>query len=184
MTATPRASRITVCIAMVLALAVGCGGCATITSHWPRILSFSEPPKLLPVAPDTSIESSGLPPDEVRRLQTHEPASRKRPHTGSAARTSISDTTAPAKAPSTAPLVTLAGETPDSEATRRLLDQTDRQLAEVDRGKLDVQDGAAYDQVKGFLKAGRHALDEQDYLTAAGYAQKASSLASRLPPTL
>jgi hypothetical protein len=77
--------------------------------------------------------------------------------------------------------VTLAGESDNHGVIEQSLNAADTRLARVDHHALSTQDDAAWKQAIGFVNAGRQALSHRDYLTASGYADKASALASKLP---
>jgi hypothetical protein len=81
------------------------------------------------------------------------------------------------------PQVTLAGQAVDVGSTERLLDKTAQRLGRLDRAKLNKHDAAAYDQVGDLLNAGREAVRRHNLLVASGFAQKATTLMDRLPPT-
>jgi hypothetical protein len=87
----------------------------------------------------------------------------------------------PAPTPQSAPSVTLNGESGAAPSTLKLLEDTGRQLERIDRTRLGAQDGAAYDQARDFVQAGREAMARKDYVAASGFAVKASTLTSRLP---
>jgi hypothetical protein len=77
--------------------------------------------------------------------------------------------------------VTLAGESDNHAITEQLLNAIDVRLSRVDHHALSTPDDAAWKQATGFVNAGRQALSHRDYLTASGYAHKASALAGKLP---
>jgi hypothetical protein len=149
-------------------------GCAKVMSYWPHKTTSALPPA--PAAPrPLEIESSGI----VRPPARH--------HGAKGTRTAPSSATAgppgnPATASSPlAPDVTLAGESDNHAVIEQSLNATDAMLARVDHHALSVQDEAAWKQATGLVNEGRQALSHRDYLTASGYAHKASALASKLP---
>jgi hypothetical protein len=77
--------------------------------------------------------------------------------------------------------VTLVGESNNRAVIEQSLNATDTMLARVDHHALSSQDDAAWKQATGLVNEGRQALSHRDYLTASGYAHKASALASKLP---
>ena len=64
----------------------------------------------------------------------------------------------------------------------RLLDDAGAKLAKVDRNTLSGDNATTYDQASEFLKAGRAAAFEEDYVAASGFADKAAVLATKLLP--
>lgn len=115
-------------------------------------------------------------------------AVRSREHESAAARPSApasGEASAPPAAPAPAeaapaPTVTLAGDSDARDRALRLLNDAGARLAKVDRSKLSRDSAATYDQANDFLSAGRKAAIDQDYVSATGYAEKASVLASKL----
>lgn len=165
------------------ACVISLSGCAKALNNWPGTLNFSpsSPPRAAyhspaPVRHSEETEpqtrsSSARPARSVHRsvrTSAQEPASAHQP-------------SLPPPAPTPAPTVTLAGEDSDSVVTRRSLEATTNRIASIRRAGLNSTDAATYDQVNGFLKAGREALERRDYVAASGFAQKASALANRLP---
>ncbi len=61
-----------------------------------------------------------------------------------------------------------------------LLDETGAKLTSINRSQLTPENAAAYDQARGLVDAGRNAMREQDYLAAAGLAEKASVISRQL----
>ena len=53
-------------------------------------------------------------------------------------------------------------------------------LASINRARLNAQDAADYDQIKGFIADARTALKEQDDLRAHSLAEKAARLTTQL----
>ena len=82
-----------------------------------------------------------------------------------------------------APILSLAptGDAPTGERAQRDVDAAARLLAAVDQSKLSGRSATDYRLVAGFIEDARRALREQDFVKAEGLANKASTLASRLP---
>jgi hypothetical protein len=162
-------------IAAALFLGGTFSGCAKVMSYWPHKTQSALPPAAPAPPRPLEIESSGI----VRPLARH--------HGDKGTRTAPSSATAvpsgnPATVSSpTAPDVTLAGEPDNHAVIEQLLNAIDTRLARVDHHALSAQDDAACKQATGFVNAGRQALSRRNYLTADGYAHKASALASKLP---
>jgi hypothetical protein len=163
-------------IAAALFLAGTFCGCAKVMSYWPHKTQSALPPAAPAPPRPLEIESSGI---------VHQPA---RHHGAKGTRTAPSSATAgpppgnPATASSPAsPDVTLAGESDNHTVIEQSLNAIDTRLARVDHHALSPQDEAAWKQATGFVNEGRQALTHRDYLTASGYAHKASALASKLP---
>ena len=121
------------------------------------------------------IESSGIVPPPARRHEAKKTIAAPSPAT-----TGPPGNSGTASSP-TAPDVTLAGEPDNHAVIEQLLNAIDTRLARVDHHALSTQDDAAWKQATGFVNAGRQALSHRDYLTASGYAHKASALAGKLP---
>ncbi|MGH7932537.1 MAG: hypothetical protein ACREQN_05150 [Candidatus Binataceae bacterium] len=156
-------------------------GCATVLNHWRSEFNPSPPPPRSeyrrPEPARRSEDGESQARTSVRPARpAHHPA---RP--AGAARASVRQPGLQLPAPTAAPTVTLAGEGSGSAVTARSLDATANQIAHIKRASLNSSDAAAYDQVNGFLKAGREALERRDYVVASGFAQKASALVNRLP---
>ena len=86
-----------------------------------------------------------------------------------------------ASAPPVSPTVVSLGDD-DGNRTRAesLLRDAQAKLAKVDRSKLTSEDAAAYNQASGLVEAARKAINEHDYLAAAGLAQKASVISGQV----
>ena len=78
--------------------------------------------------------------------------------------------------------MTLAEEGTSPDDAIRSLDRAEATLGKIDRSKLSGESATTYDQANELLQAGRLAASDQDYVAAAGYAQKASVLANKLTP--
>jgi hypothetical protein len=87
----------------------------------------------------------------------------------------------PAPQPAQKPTVTLA-DGPSKDRALHLLDDTGAKLARVDRNTLSTDSATTYDQANDFLKSGRRAATEDDYVAASGFAEKAAVLAAKLVP--
>jgi hypothetical protein len=85
----------------------------------------------------------------------------------------------PAPQPGQKPTVTLA-DGPSKDRALHLLDDTGAKLARVDRNALSTDSATTYDQANDFLKSGRRAATEEDYVAASGFAEKAAVLAAKL----
>ncbi|MGH8012957.1 MAG: hypothetical protein ACREQ4_10695 [Candidatus Binataceae bacterium] len=163
-------------------LAFAVSGCAKVTGYWPHqwhstTLHESYFEFRNPEAPVRKTATSSR---HTRYRYTH----RHRHHFKQVASPAIpvEKNFQPAQAlPQPAPTVTLAGEDDGGAPARNSLNDTARQLARVDHAKLSGVNLSTYEEVSGFLRAGRDALSRRDYVAAAGFAQKASSLASGLP---
>lgn len=168
------------------ALCLMLSGCFASGGSW-SIPSFMTPPRNAyeghPYTPPQESRPQGAgatlssrPPreEEEHGASAQPPSSRPAPPEASAP--------APA-APTPQPSVTLADGGASRDRALRLLDGAGARLAKVDRAKLSNESATTYDQASDFLRAGRKAASEQDYVAASGYAQKASVLASKLTPT-
>lgn len=82
--------------------------------------------------------------------------------------------------PAPKPTVTLGNDDAIKSRAERLLSATDAKLAGVDRSSLNPQNAVTYEQAAGFANAARQAFEEQDYVAASGFAQKASLLAEKV----
>ncbi|MGH7917052.1 MAG: hypothetical protein ACREQE_06255 [Candidatus Binataceae bacterium] len=172
----------TTCVLAAL-LALTASGCAKLAGYWPRQWNSSAAQESYFEfrTPETSACKTAT---RHRRKRTRH-ARREVRHLRRAAAPAIPVTSTnfqPVQAlPQTSPTVTLAGEEDRGAPARHSLDETALQLARVDRARLSGVNLSTYEEVGGFLRAGRDALARRDYLAAAGFAQKASSLASSLP---
>jgi hypothetical protein len=63
---------------------------------------------------------------------------------------------------------------------RESLDQTAIRLDRLDRSQLAPDQLRIFDQVSGFVRAGRRAADASDYVAASGFARKVAQLALKL----
>jgi cytoskeletal protein RodZ len=79
-----------------------------------------------------------------------------------------------------APSLTLDGETTSRAQAQQLVETADRSLARINKSKLTGNDVSTYDQASDFVSSAQRALDDNDYFEASGFAQKASTLTSRL----
>ena len=70
-----------------------------------------------------------------------------------------------------------------SDAAEKEIEAAAQRLAHFDRNQLSGPTLATYDQANGFLNQGKQALEEQDYVAASGFAQKASVLTDKLQAT-
>jgi hypothetical protein len=86
---------------------------------------------------------------------------------------------APPVEPQPKPTVTLAGG-PSKERAVQLLDNTGAKLSRINRSTLGADSATTYDQANNFLRAGRKAATEDDYVAASGFAEKAAVLAAKL----
>src|SRR5260370_25597036 len=168
-----RAFSVMATITAVLLLASTFCGCAKVMSYWQHKTTTALPPAAAP--PPLEIESSGIVPSPPRHQGAKRTSAAPSPAT-----TGPSGTAATASSPA-APDVTLAGESDNHAITEQLLNAIDVRLSRVDHHALSTQDDAAWKQATGFVNAGRQALSHRDYLTASGYAHKASALAGKLP---
>jgi hypothetical protein len=161
-------------IAAALFLASTSCGCAKVMSYWPHKTQSALPPAAAAPRP-LEIESSGIvhPPPRHRGAK----GTRTAP---SSATIGPPGNAATAVSPA-APDVTLAGESDNHAIIEQSLNATDTRLARVDHHALSPQDEAAWKQATGFVNEGREALSHREYLTASGYAHKASALADKLP---
>ncbi|HEY2524218.1 MAG TPA: hypothetical protein VGI29_04110 [Candidatus Binataceae bacterium] len=75
--------------------------------------------------------------------------------------------------------MTLAGG-PSKERAVQLLDNTGAKLSRINRSTLGADSATTYDQANNFLRAGRKAATEDDYVAASGFAEKAAVLAAKL----
>ena len=160
-------------ITAFLILASTLCGCAKVMSYWPHKTESTVSPAAAPRP--LEIESSGI----VRPPAHHHEAkvTRTAPSPPAAGPPGNATTVS---SPAT-PDVTLAGESNNHAVIEQLLNAIDTRLARVDHHALSTQDDAAWKQATGFVNAGRQALSHRDYLTASGYAHKASALAGKLP---
>ena len=91
--------------------------------------------------------------------------------------------------PATAPVLSLApgpdpaGEQSAEQHAQSVLDQATRELATVDRSKLDGQKVNDYDLVAGLIKSAQAAIRESDFVKAESLGEKASVLARLLATT-
>ena len=159
-------------ITAVLFLASAFCGCAKVMSYWPHKTESTLPPAAAPRP--LEIESSGIRPP----ARHHESKGTRTAPSPAAA--GPPGNAATVSSPAT-PDVTLAGESDNHAVIEQLLNAIDTRLAGVDHHALSTQDDAAWKQATGFVNAGRQALSHRDYLTASGYAHKASALAGKLP---
>ena len=168
-----RAFSVMATITAALFLAGTLCGCAKVMSYWPHKTTGALPPAAAPRP--LEIESSGIVRPPARRHGAKRTSAAPSPatagHPGSAV-------TAPSP---TAPEVTLAGEPDNHAIIEQLLNAIDVRLSRVDHHALSTQDDAVWKQATGFVNAGRQALSHRNYLTASGYAHKASALAGKLP---
>jgi predicted ATPase len=79
------------------------------------------------------------------------------------------------------PTITLANGS-SKERAEQLLENAGAKLARVQRNALGADGASTYDQANTLLQAGRRAATDQDYVAASGYAEKAATLAEKLPP--
>jgi hypothetical protein len=149
-------------------------GCAKVMSYWPHKTESTLPPVATAPRP-LGIESSGIIRPPARRHGAKKTSATPSPPT-----TGPSGNAATASSPA-GPDVTLAGESDNHAVIEQLLNAIDVRLARVDRHALSTQDDAAWKQATSFVNAGRQALSHQNYLTASGYAHKASALVGKLP---
>ena len=166
---------VVITIVVALFLAGTLCGCAKVMSYWPHKTESAPPPPAAAAPRPLDIESSGI----VRPPARHHGTKGTRP-APSSARAGPSGNPATASSPA-APEVTLAGESDNHVIVEQLLNAIDVKLARVDHHTLSPQDEAAWKQATGLVNEGREALNHRDYLTASGYAHKASALASKLP---
>ena len=170
------------------------GGCVNTPEGW-RILSPMRP---LPHAtvqrwrtPERESEEIQPMPHYAERYVTP-PKTQARetaPSTAAAPQAATSSAEAapprPASPPAPAqarpvPTVTLADANVSREQVLEMLTQANGKLSRIDRGKLDGNNAATYDQAAAFLQQARKAADQRDYVAASGLAHKASILADKL----
>ena len=138
--------------------------------YWP----LQAPPRTRPATasartPTASAAAREMPPTAIKYR-----AARRKP----AAALAI----APGSAAPAAEATTVSLDDDDSNRRRAqsLLDETGTKLTSINRSRLTPENAAAYDQARGLVNAGRDAMREQDYLAAAGLAEKASVISRQL----
>jgi len=104
-------------------------------------------------------------------------AAREMPPTAIKYRAARRKSAAPAAAATT---VSLDDDDSNRLRAQSLLDETGTKLTSINRSRLTPENAAAYDQAQGLVNAGRNAMREQDYLAAAGLAEKASVISRQL----
>jgi hypothetical protein len=168
-------------VAVTGALGLALSGCYGQSGGW-QIPSFMRPPPPVPATrhyqPSAGGEISSNPPADENEAPAEHVHSRRPPERVVPAAVA---TPAPFVQPAPRPTVTLAFG-PSKERAQRLLDDTGAKLARVDRNTLGADSATTYDQANNFLQAGRRAATEDDYVAAAGFAEKAAVLAAKLVP--
>ncbi len=172
------------------------GGCVNTPEGW-RILSPMRP---LPHAtvqrwrtPERENEEIQPTPHYAERYVTPPktqaretaPSTAAAPHAATSSAETAPRTPSP-PAPAQArpvPTVTLADANVSREQVLEMLTQANGKLSGIDRGKLDGNNAATYDQAATFLQQARKAADARDYVAASGLAHKASILADKLVPS-
>jgi hypothetical protein len=119
---------------------------------------------------NSSPAAENAPRVEHRRLR--QPPAREEP-------AAVATPAPPPVQPIAKPTITLA-DGPSKQRAQRLLDNTGAKLAKVDRNSLGADSAITYDQATNLLEAGRRAANEDDYVAAAGFAEKAAALAAKL----
>lgn len=176
-----KAGRVLASAAAAAAVCVTVSGCIGPGGTWqfpqlmtpPRAPVYAVPRYVPPPAPSESTA--------VRNRSRESAASRA--SAPAAGQPSAPAAASPPAEAAPAPTVTLAGDGDARDRALHLLDDAGERLAKVDRSKLSRDSAATYDQANDFLSAGRKAAIDQDYVSATGYAEKASVLASKLTPT-
>ena len=166
------------------ALCLMLSGCFASGGGW-NVPSFMTPPHNAYEGHSYTPPRESRPQGEGATLSSKPPREEEEPGASRqppSSRPAPPEASAPA-APTPQPSVTLADGGASRDRALRLLDGAGARLAKVDRGKLSNESATTYDQANDFLRAGRKAASEQDYVAASGYAQKASVLASKLTPT-
>lgn len=162
------------------ALGLALSGCAGPGGSW-QLPSFMRPPPPAPTRyyqPSVGGEINNNPPGAENEEHHEHAHSRRSPeHIVPAAVA----TPAPPAQPVPKPTVTLA-DGPSKERAQRLLNDAGAKLAKVDRKTLGADSATTYDQANNFLRAGRKAETEDDYVAASGFAEKAAVLAAKLVP--
>jgi hypothetical protein len=161
---------------MLIGAALALAGCATMATYWPLQSPLGTVPAPTPARPETTPTATQETPHSPSRNRT----ARRKPATAVA--------TAPGAAAPAAASAPAAGETTvslgDDDGNRlraqSLLDETGAKLTSINRSQLTPEDAAAYDQASGLVDAARNAMRQQDYLAAAGLAEKASVISRQL----
>jgi len=158
-------------------------GCSGPNGNW-YIPSFMRPPQPPPAhryQPSVGSEISSTPAPVETERPKRAARTRRAPARVEQAAAPAPTPAPPQVPPLPAPTVTLA-DAPSKERTQRMLDEARARLARINRNSLGADSATTYDQANNFLEAGRHAQDENDYVAASGYAQKAALLAAKLAP--
>jgi hypothetical protein len=113
-----------------------------------------------------------------KSLETQESEESQEPQEPATPSDVLAPTTAVSAPPATKHTLT---ETDDTD-TRQSLEKTSIRLTRLNKERLGPNQSMIYDQVNGFVTAGRQALQKGDYVAASGYARKASALAVQLSP--
>jgi hypothetical protein len=171
-------------VAAALGLCLTLAGCFGPGGSWqvPKFMRPAPPPATRLYQPSAGGEINNSSP----RAEKGMPAAKRhvRHQTAHAVPVAVA-TPAPATSPPVQPIprpmVTLA-DAPPKERAQRLLDDTGAKLAKVNRKSLGADSAITYDQANNFLKAGRRAATDEDYVAASGFAYKAAVLAAKLLP--
>lgn len=150
-----------------------------MTQEVPAPATHRYPPTAAQSPPSTGGESTSTAPPA--REHEHPAENTRTRHPANTVVPAAVATPAPPAQPSPKPSVTLA-DGPSKSRALRLLDNAGAKLAKVDRNTLSADSATTYDQANDFLKAGRKAATEEDYVAASGFADKAAVLAAKLLP--
>jgi hypothetical protein len=162
-------------------------GCSRFYVDWDTRTIRRTPDEIakpvVPAASPTRIGTVAPPPQNatVRRRKHKHPAA-----SADVKEMSIQpDTTQTSPLPPSTPTSTISMATPgaSSDAAEKEIEAAVQRLAHFDRNQLSGPTLATYDQANGFLSQGKQALEEQDYVAASGFAQKASVLTDKLQAT-
>ena len=162
-------------------------GCFGPGGRW-QIPSFMQPPPAAPAIHRYQPTPAETPPRAGEQWNNSSPVYENEtpaenggaPH--SASHVAPAAAPAPPAAPSPKATVTLA-DGPSKDRALRMLDDAGEKLAKINRNALGSDGATTYDQASAFLRAGRKAATDDDYVAASGFAEKAVILAGKLAPT-
>jgi SLT domain-containing protein len=182
--------------ALLISSLLAAAACGCSLENWPSQLRFTPPfsSSTVPNPPSTTIPPPSLVTNEQKSATatTHAKAkSRRHKRTTKkvAAQTApesldenIDTTDTSGKQEDRqkpTPAVTLVGGAAEKRARASVVDATER-LSKINRNNLKGENVSKYDQVRGFVDAARHALDERNYELAFALASKATKLTDEL----
>ena len=157
------------CVAVALCLALP--ACDALQ----RISPFRSQPAPTPLAPVATPTPAAQPTAAGAKVEKH--------------RRTVAKSKPEATQPDAAPVLSLApgpdppGQQSAEQHAGNILDQATKELATVDRSKLDGQRANDYDLVAGLIKSAQAALRESDFVKAESLGEKASVLARLLATT-